>query len=188
MTTPHSFARSDRDLLLLMEAVLLEQGFQVEHADQGIDLLLAENRYFVIAAAAMNTINNLINAEPIAVEALASRVDSATLGPKKWDTYVVLLTQEKSGEDDQVTHDLYKINYDTALLRRIAHTGVAPTREDVERALAPFMHPKRSASEEASTDALTLLLQSLVSRGAESDLAHRAINAFRQGAVLDDIV
>lgn len=59
--------------------------------------------------------------------ALAQRIESAALGPKKWDTYLVLLTQEKSAEDDDVTRDLYAINFDRSRLRRIAHTGVDPT-------------------------------------------------------------
>ncbi|WAH96187.1 hypothetical protein [Arthrobacter sp. MMS18-M83] len=32
---------------------------------ENIDLILAENSYFVVAVAAMNTIQNLILAEPI---------------------------------------------------------------------------------------------------------------------------
>jgi hypothetical protein len=160
----------------------------VESLRGSIDLVLAENNYFVVAVAAMNTIRDLILAEPLAFDMLAQRIQSASLGPKKWDTYLVLLTQEKSAEDDNVTRDLYAINYDTSRLRRIAHTGVDPTPESVGHALAPFAEPAQSNTSAASDDALQSLLRVLVSRGVDEDLAQRAIRAFEQGAKLDDVL
>ncbi|RBA38292.1 hypothetical protein DQ226_04945 [Dietzia maris] len=180
--------RSDDELLRISKAVLSEQGFQVETLSGGIDLILAENSYFVVAVAAMNTIRDLILAEPVAFEALARRIESAALGPKKWDTYLVLLTQEKSAEDDDITHDLYAINYDMSRLRRIAHTGVDPTPESVSHALAPFVEPAASKTSAAQTDALDSLLAVLISRGVDEELARRAIAAFEQGATLDDVL
>jgi hypothetical protein len=181
-------ARSDEELLRITKAVLSEQGFHVESVIEGIDLVLAENNYFVVAVAAMNTIGDLILAEPVALEALAQRIESATLGPKKWDTYLVLLTQEKSAEDDDLTRDLYAINYDTSRLRRIAHTGVDPNPEAVSHALAPFVEPVTSTTSAAQTDALDSLLHALISRGVDEELARRAITAFEQGAKLDDVL
>lgn len=187
--TPASLAtRSDRELLQLSEAVLTAQGFHVENIRDGVDLLIAENRYFIIAVAAMNTISNLILAEPLALETLAKRIEAVALGSKKWDTYLVLLTQERSAEDDEVTRDIYSINYDTSRLRRIAHTGVDATREAVEHALAPFVEPATPVSPEASSGALELLLEALVAHGVDEEVAHRAIRAFEQGATLDDIL
>ncbi|PRZ34818.1 hypothetical protein CLV47_12350 [Antricoccus suffuscus] len=181
--------RSDDELLRIVEAVLSEQGFHVETVSEGIDLVLAENSYFVVAAAAMNTIRDLILAEPVAFEALAQRVKSAALGPKRWDTYLVLLTQEKSAEDDGVTRDLFAINYDTSQLRRIAHTGVDPTSEAVSHALAPFVEPATSSTTAAvQPDALHSLLDALISRGVDRELTQRAITAFGQGATLDDVL
>lgn len=180
--------RSDDALLRITKAVLAEQGFQVETVSGGIDLILAENRYFVVAVAAMNTIRDLILAEPIAFEALVRRIESTALGPKKWDTYLVLLTQEKSAEDDGITRDLYAINYDTARLRRIAHTGVDPIPEAVSHALAPFVEPVATTTSAEHADALDSLLRALISRGVDKDLAQRAITAFEQGATLDDVL
>lgn len=180
-------ARSDAELLRVAGTVLADQGFRVQNVSGSIDLLLAENSYFVVAVAAMNTIGDLIQAEPIAFEALAQLIESAALGPKKWDTYLVLLTQEKSAEEDTVTRDLYAINYDTSRLRRIAHTGVDPTPEAVRHALAPFVEPSSNTSA-AQADAFDSLLRALISRGVDRELAQRAIAAFEQGAMLDDVL
>lgn len=180
-------ARSDDELLRVTRTVLADQGFHVEAVSWSIDLVLAENSYFVIAVAAMNTIGELIQAEPVAFEALAQRLESAALGPKKWDTYLVLLTQEKSAEDDNITRDLYAINYDTSRLRRIAHTGVDPTPDAVSHALAPFVEPSSNTSA-AQADAFDALLQALISRGVDGELAQRAIAAFEQGATLDEVL
>lgn len=180
--------RSDNELLRLAESVLLEHGFRVETMDDQVDLVLAEDKYFVVAIAATNTIRDLVLVEPMAFEALAQRTGSATLGPKKWDTYLVLLTQEKPLGDESVTKDLYAINYDTSRSRRIAHTGVDLTPEDIGRALAPFIEPVTSATSTVQIDPLLSLFDALVSRGVDADLAQRAVTAFDQGASLDDVL
>lgn len=180
--------RSDGELLRIANAVLSEQDFHVETVSGGMDLILAENSFAVVCVAAMSTIRDLIFAEDVALEALAQRLESAALGPKKWDTYLVLLTQEKSAEDDDVTRDLYAINYNTSRLRRIAHTGVDPTPEAVSHALAPFVEPVTSTTSAAHADALDSLLRALVSRGVDEELAQRAITAFAKGVLLDDVL
>lgn len=180
--------RTDDELLGLGRAVLAGQGFHVESVSEGIDLVLAENRYFVVAVAAMSTTRELILAEPLAFDALTQRIESVHLGPKKWDTYLVLLTQEKSSEDDDITRDLYAINYDTSRSRRIAHTGVDPSLEAVGLALAPFVEPETSIAGPAHADPFNSLLRALVSRGIDHGLAQRAITAFEQGATLDDVL
>lgn len=188
MKTTSLSNRSDDGLLGLTRTVMSEQGFQVETIGGNIDLVIAENSYFVVAVAAMNTIRNLILAEPIVFEALSQRIESAAMGPKKWDTYLVLLTQEKSAEEDAVTRDLYAINHDTSRVRRIAHTGVDPTPEAVRHALAPFIEPITPVTNVTHMDALASLLHTLISHGVGEELAQRAVTAFEQGASLDDVL
>lgn len=188
MNSASQSARSDDELLRITKAVLSEQEFHVETVSGNVDLILAENTYFVVAIAAMNTIHDLILAESVIFEALAQRIETAILGPKKWDTYLVLLTQEKSAEEDDVTRDLYAINYDTSRLRRIAHTGVDPTMEAVSHALAPFVEPATSTTPATQADALESLLHALISRGVDEEFAERAITAFEQGVALDDVL
>lgn len=180
--------RTDDGLLNITKAVLLDQGFHVEVVRGDVDLILAENSYFIIGVCALNTIHELILAEPIALSTLALRAGSANLGPKKWDTYLVLLTQDKTGEDDAATRDLYAINYDTSRLRRIAHSGIDPTSAAVRHALAPFIEPASSTTDSTKSDALDSLLHALTSRGVSDELANRAISAFAQGAALDDVL
>lgn len=188
MNSTRVFVRSDDELLRLAGSILGEQGFHVEVVGDGIDLVLAENKYFVVAVVATNTVRDLIMVEPMAFDALAQRTASATLGPKKWDTYLVLLTQERPLGDEDVTRELYAINYDTSRSRRIAHTGVDPTPDDISRALAPFLEPATPATSAVHSDPLASLLEALVSRGVDADLAQRAVTAFNQGASLDDIL
>lgn len=188
MTSQPLAAGSDSELLRIVETVMTEQGYYVEVLSGGIDLLLAENAYFVVAVAATNTIGDLLHFQGAAESSLTQRIDSSTVGPKKWDTYLVLLTQERSPEVDDVTRDLYAINYDTTRLRRIAHTGVDATTEAVNRALAPFVAPAVISDTGVQHNAFGAFLQELVIRGVEEDLARRAISAFEQGASLDDVL
>lgn len=188
MNSLSSSATSDHELLRISRVVLEEHDFHVETISEEIDLVLAENRYFVVAVAATSTIHDLIVAEPVAFETLSRRMESSILGPKKWDTYLVLLTQEKASGDAAVTRELYAINYDTSRLRRIAHTGVDPTPDAISHALAPFIEPVTSATSTLEADPLSSLLQTLVSRGVDAELAQRAITAFEQGAMLDDVL
>lgn len=188
MNTHSTAPRSDTELLDLSRTALLEQGFQVEILSDGIDLVLAEDTHFIVAVAAMSTVRDLILAEPFAYAALAKRIEAVALGPKTWDTYLVLLTQELAAESDSITRDLYSINYDTSRLRRIAHIGVAPTPSAVISALASFAPPSASYTTAAQTDAMRLLLQALIARGVSDDLAQRAVAAFAQGASLDDVL
>lgn len=189
MTAPALTSGSDPELLTVAEAVLNEQGYSVEVlAGTEVQLVLAENPYFVVAIAALHTIQDLLLAQSIAESALANRLNESPIGPKKWDAYLVLLTQERPPEDGDVTRLLYAINYDTARVRRIAHTGVDATPEAVSHALAPFVAPAEVTSTATYGDAFPALLDALVNRGVDRDLASRAVTAFEQGASLDDVL
>src|SRR5690554_307514 len=101
MTHPSRVRSSgDSDLLLLARDVLREAEFAVEEVAGETEILLAENRYFVVAVAATPTIDQLLLAEGTTEAALAKRLAESDAGPKLWDSYVVLLTQEHSVESD----------------------------------------------------------------------------------------
>ena len=187
MSTQIPDVKSDDALLRLAETVLTERGYQTEFVHDEPNLVLAENSYFVVAVVASNTIRELIHSEGVAEGTFTRRIESSSLGPKKWDTYLVLLTQERSPENDDVTRDLYAINYDTSRLRRIAHTGVDPTVEAVGQALASFVPPE-TAPAQVQGDEFAALLKALTSRGVDEQFAQRAIRAFGQGAQLDDVL
>lgn len=188
MTKPDLSSGSDRELLHIARDVLQGQGYAVELATNGIDLILAENPYFIVAVAATNTIQDLLLSEGSAESMIAERLSSGAAGPKVWDAYLVLLTQERSSEDDATTRDLYAINYDTARLRRIAHTGVDATSVAVAHALAPFVAPTEETDLDLHDDPFLAFVDALASRGVARDIANRAVTAFEQGASLNDIL
>lgn len=181
---------TDSELLHIAKGVLETHGFAVESSPttSGVDLVLAENPYFVVGVAAIKTIHELLTYEGLAETSLANRLDNSAIGPKKWDGYLVLITQERSSDEDDTTRDLYAINYDTARVRRIAHTGVDPTPEAVAHALAPFIAPSDATSSEIQDDPFVALVDALASRGVSRDFANRAAAAFEQGASLDDVL
>ena len=98
MTEVQGF-RTDEDLFALARNVLSEAGFAQEEVElQDTAVLLAENEYCIVALAATPTMDDLVAAEPHLEAYLNKGVGGADIGPKIWDVYVVLLTQEKPSE------------------------------------------------------------------------------------------
>lgn len=184
----HPQTPSDSGLLLLARDALREAGFAVEEVPGEPDVVLAENRYFVIAVAATPTIDQLLLAESHIGSTLAKRLAESEVGPKLWDSYLVLLTQERSVESDEASRALYEINYDTARMRRIAHIGVEASGAGVREVLAPFVAPNSVSDASLTESPMGLLLNALASRGIDKDLAARAVAAFEQGASLVDVL
>ncbi|MGH7964817.1 MAG: hypothetical protein ACRERD_23885 [Candidatus Binatia bacterium] len=141
-----------------------------------------------MAVAATPTIAQLLVAEGTTEVALSERLAQSNAGPKVWDSYVVLLTQEQSVESDEASRALYEINYDTARMRRIAHIGVEASLVGMREVLAPFVAPRAVSDASVSERPLGLLLRALVSRGVSQDLATRAVTAFDQGGSLVDVL
>ena len=179
---------TDSDLLQLARDVLLDAGFALEETEGEPHLLLAENRYFLVAIAATPTIEQLLEAESLTESILAHRLSESDAGAKVWDAYVVLLTQERSLENENSARALYQINYDTSRVRRIAREAVPPTIAGVRAALAPFVAPREISESSVSADPLVLLRAELQKRGVSEELASRAVSAFEQGASLADIL
>lgn len=179
---------SDSELLYLAKAVLDGEGFAVEeHADESLNILLAENAWFVLAVTAVATIQDLEEAESRVEAILAARMNTADIGPKRWDAYLVLLTRERLLEGTD-SRGIFEINYDTRAIRRIARADVGASLADVRYALAPFVAPIELRDPMASRDALEMLVDALVSEGTDGDVAGRAVLAFRQGGVIDDAI
>ena len=156
---------TDRELLVLARSVLADEGYSVEDVDGELPLLLAENNYFVVGVATAPTIYQLLAAEGIAEAMLVDRLTSSDPGPKRWDAYLMLLTQEQSSESAEVSRDLFSINYDTVGLRRIVQTGVAPRLASVRTALAPFVEPIQLDDPSIASDPFESLVEALAARG-----------------------
>lgn len=188
MTPSSSSLPADRELLALARSVLSDEEYAVEEITAPLGLLLAENRYFVVGVIATPTIAQLLAAQPLAEAAMSERLAESDAGPKRWDGYLILLTQERSPENRQTTRELFGINYDTRSLRRIAHAGVEPTLAAVREALTPFVAPIELDDPSIAGDPFDALEESLAVRGVERDLAHRAIAAYKQGVPLADVL
>ncbi len=106
MTDEPTVVDSDRELLALARSVLADEGYVVEQVDGDVALLLAENRYFLVGVSATPTIAQLLLAEPLVQKSISDRLASSDPGPKRWDAYMILMTQERSPENPKTTRDL----------------------------------------------------------------------------------
>jgi hypothetical protein len=188
MTDEINVVDSDRELLALARSVLADEGYVIEQVDGEVALLLGENAYFLVGVSATPTIAQLLLAEPLAQSAISHRLVSSDPGPKRWDAYMILMTQERSPENPKTTRDLFDINYDTSGLRRIAHTGVQATLAGVRNALTPFVAPIELDDPSIGRDPFDAMVEALAARGVERDLGSRATTAFKQGVPLGDVL
>lgn len=184
---PPTTAHADQELVTLARSILEREGFVVEQGTgDAHSILLSENPYFIVAVVTASTVNQLLEAESLGETTLVERLNDHDLGPKVWDAYLVLLTQEPAPDDAETTRNLFEINYDTASLRRIVVPDVRPTTSAVETALAPFIAPPTKTDEAVVESPFAQLTRSLAGLGVDPDLAKRAVAAFEQGANLVD--
>ncbi len=180
--------RVDEDLQAIAESVLDQAGFATAVLSSDGGCLLAENEYSILAVVAVPTLADLLSAEPLVERLLQRRIDESEVGPKVWDSYVVLLTQERLADEGEGFRPLFGINYDTRGFRRIARTGVEPTVRSVRSALSPFVEPVRLEDAGIAADPLAALSEALVNNGVQDDIAARAIQVYRDGGRLDDVL
>ncbi len=177
----------DRTLLRLIEEVLRAEDYEVVTETIGgvsLPIVLAENNYFMAAATAGATVSDLALAEPHLVNRL--REVSPQAGPKRWDAYALLLTQQKATNDDFESSRLFELAYDTSSARRIVQAGVNPDRSAVRRAIVPFIEPPRLVVDDLVMDPLTQLRVELVQHGQSEELVGRAIDLYRSGGSVAD--
>jgi hypothetical protein len=171
------FATERLDLTFGDEASLLEQR----------TLLLAQDRFFILAVGSAATVADLGALEPAAVLELTHRAATSNLGAKQWDLYLVLLAEQSAPDDGRASTEIASLNYNTRSIRRLAHAGVAATVEAVERALRPFLPLPEISEAAVLEDALTLLEQALTAEGIDLQLAARAVAAFRETGSLSSV-
>lgn len=179
----------DDELLALAAETLRSEDFQVAQTEQdGLMSVIAENHYFIVSVLAASTVDQLLQSEEAVVTSLIRRMKEAELGPKIWDAYVILLTQELMVDSGEHTEEIFALNYDTMSVRRIAHAGVSPTMADVRRALAPFVRPVELDDESVSEDPAGEFIAALIDRGVSSDLANQAVSVHMRGGKIDDVI
>jgi hypothetical protein len=178
---------ADGELMSLAESVLDTEGYELEiRAQAPLPVLFAENSFFLLAVVTLATISELLVAEPIASSVLSDRLSEVDVGPKRWDVYLVLLTQERLTEGSDATRTLFEINHDTSRVRRIAHSGVSPTLAGVRLALNPFLAPIALEDPAATDEPLEMLTEALVEHGVDRSIASRVVQAFRHGVPISD--
>lgn len=177
----------DRTLLRLIEEVFRAEGYEVivtPPTAAHLPMVLAENNYFMAAATAVATVEDLALAEPHLVSRLAEV--TGTAGPKRWDAYAVMLTQQLATGDEFDAGKLFELTYDTSRARRIVQAGVPADLTSVRRAIVPFIEPPELITEELLVDPLTQLQAELIQRGMRSELVQRAVNVYRSGGNLSN--
>jgi hypothetical protein len=187
----------DAALLEVARIVLDRAGFVTERLDLPVGdepsllgqrtLLLAQDRFFILAVGSASTVADLAALEPAAVQELTERAAASSLGAKQWDLYLVLLVEQAAADDGRASTELASLNYNTRGIRRLAHAGVAATLEAVERALRPFLPLPEISEAAVLEDPLTLLEAALANEGVDEQLAGRAVAAFRETGSLSSV-
>lgn len=191
--TPLAFSS---DVLAIAADILTREEFTVRrhelgldegrgHADNGphgeetfVEVLLAEDAYFVVAATAAKSLARVRLVEPFLSAYLAERMAEQPVGDKIWDGYVVLLAEERFVDLDEGT-PVYDLMYDTSHVRRIVALGVRPNSQSLRNALRPFLALPRVEVQGVLGDVLGDLADALATEGIERTQAAQAVDAFR---------
>ena len=181
-----STVNSDPGLLAVARRVLTQHDFRVnERALDGADAatwLLAESEYFLLALAAGESFDDLLVLEGFLAAALATAFEDGNLGPKRWDSYVVLLSS--AGTDQRGAPDVVRLQYNTRSLRRLVSLGI-PAREDtVAEALATFL-PLPEPLPGGLRSAFDELVAQLVINGIPEDQAATVVSSYRTTGSID---
>lgn len=171
---------SDASLLAVARRVLTHHHFRVQESQlPGLDdgaWLLAESEYFVLGLATGQTFDDLLVLEGYVVAALGELLQGSELGPKRWDSYVVLLASSDS--DQRGRAEVVRLQYNTRSLRRLVSLGIAAHEEAVTSALATFL-PLPDPPPGGLRSAFDELKQQLVINGIPDAQAAAAVATYR---------
>lgn len=183
--TPDRFPVSS----LLSEAARVLQGndFAVvsellEGTEAETQWVLAESDLFIIAVVAAQDLSELRKVEAWAAPGLVERITQRQAGSKRWDAYLVLMTQGTVDDDD--ARKLVDLEYDTKGVRRVVAVDMEPTNADVRRVLQPFL-PLGEHSGAELQDAFRDLEDQLVVHGVDSTEAQEMVAMFRSQGDLE---
>lgn len=136
-------------------------------------MLLAENEYFILGLSAFGDAQELAAVEGAAAVGLAEAVIES--GSKRWDLYLVLLTESES-QDDAMSEVVTEILYNTRYLRRVVRWDVSAVGEFMRFALRPFLPlPPHRAAGDMVEDPLRELWERLPLHGVAHDQVRKAI-------------
>jgi hypothetical protein len=148
--------------------------------------LLAENDLFALALVAGKDTRRLRELDSLVAPHLIEQMDSRTVGAKRWDLYLVLLSA--MGSEQAGAPELVELQYDTKGLRRVVAVDIdvgAGNIEDMTRALQPFL-PLPDVPRAGLTDALLEMVDQLEVNGIDRSAATKYVNRFSDTGGLDD--
>jgi len=172
-------AKLDTRLLLLARRILERHHFRVQERQvEGLEdatWLLAESDYFVLGVAAGVEFDDLLLLEGYVVESLG-RLLQDHLGPKRWDSYVVLLST--SGAEERGRPDVVRLQHNTRSIRRLVALGTAAHEDAVASALATFL-PLQEPPMQGLRPPFDELIEQLVLNGVDHEQASAAVASYR---------
>lgn len=173
-------------LLSICRRILNQAGFRVEErhlvAAEDAQWLVAESEYFILGVVTGETLDDLLNLEGYAAADLGALVTEADLGPKRWDSYLILLAT--GGADQRGRPEVVRLEHNTRSLRRIVGLGTAPHEEAVLGALATFL-PLPPPPPGGLPSALEELIDQLVLNGVPKEDAAVAVAGYRSRVGID---
>lgn len=171
---------TDPLLLGVSRRVLSARGFRIRESQlDGLvaaPWLLAENDYFLLGLTAGSTLDDLRVLEGYVAAEMNQLLEKAELGPKRWDSYVVLLGS--SDADKRGDPDLLRLQYNTRSLRRVVSLGVQASEEAVSRALTAFL-PLPDPPAGGLPSPFEGLLEQLIINGVARERAVQAVATYR---------
>jgi hypothetical protein len=182
-------AETFRSPLLDTAAKLLRSaGFSIRQdylTSAGAPWLLAEDEFFIVAITAADSFKRIREVEAFAATELIELLEKSEVGGKRWDAYLVLLSEDAPEDPDQ-RRQLIELQYNTRAVRRLVSLGVTEDPQVIARALRPFL-PLPTSTEDGLPDAFAELAQQLVVNGIEREKAERYVAAFSETGSLDDV-
>jgi hypothetical protein len=176
----------DPALLAVARRVLTQHSFRVTEspvaAEDETTWLLADSDYFLLGVAAGQSFEDLLVLEGFISAALAAIFEERELGPKRWDSYVVLLCS--SDADQRGAPDVVRLQYNTRSLRRLVALGVPPREDEVAEALATFL-PLPEPPPGGLRSAFDELTAQLIINGIPEEQAHSVVAHYRASGRID---
>jgi hypothetical protein len=176
----------DPHLLSVARRVLSQHQFRVQESQlndlEGASWLLAESEYFVLGVAAGQTFDDLLLMEGYVTATVGELLTRRSVGAKRWDSYVVLLSS--SGRDERGRPDVVRVQHNTRSMRRIVCLGTAAQDDAMADALATFL-PLPDPPAGGLPSAFDELVRQLVINGIAEDEAAGVVATYRSTEAID---
>jgi hypothetical protein len=142
---------------------------------------VAENPYFAVAFQPFETCDQMLDKAGAAELELTNRMTRES--SKKWDTYLLLASQDPVTDSDQADR-IVGLEYDTRHMRKLVAWDCGQRPAAMEDLVRPFLELARIEVRASTRDPLAALGDRLVARSVNPDLVQRALSMYREGLPL----